>query len=168
MDPLENGQKAASKSITAKCFCGTRQSRNHASLFPCAFGMPGESAWLDRINGGSTANLSGGANQDSFSPDPAALPWTEQPCITLCGDSTWQESAAASGPSLRKRSEPLSSVGIFLREGSGSSANSPRVPRRSISRLSRREASLLVLSKKGSSFALPPFRPASRTTLRAL
>ena len=34
------------------------------------------------------------------------------------------------------------------------SANSPSVSRRSISRLSRREASLLVLSKKGSSFAI--------------
>ena len=45
--------------------------------------------------------------------------------------------------------------GDLLSEGSGSSANSPSVPRRSISRLSRREASLLVLSKKGSSFAIP-------------
>ena len=33
-------------------------------------------------------------------------------------------------------------------------ANSPSVPRRSISRLSRREASVLVLSKKRSSFAI--------------
>jgi hypothetical protein len=33
--------------------------------------------------------------------------------LTLCGDSTWQESAAAaSNPSLRKRSESLSSVRI--------------------------------------------------------
>ena len=111
---LENGPKTASKSRKTKCFCGTRQSRNHASLSPCVSGTPGESGWPGRINGGSTANLSGGANQDSFSPDPAALPWTEQPCITLCGDSTWQESAAASGPSLRKRSEPLSSVGILF------------------------------------------------------
>ena len=60
----------------------------------------------------------------------------------------------ASGPSPRKRSEPLSSVGGLLREGSGSSANSWRVSRRSISRLRRREASLLVLSKKESSFAI--------------
>src|SRR3984893_13901124 len=37
--------------------------------------------------------------------------------------------------------------GSSLSEGSGSSANSPRVPRRSISRFSRREASLLILSK---------------------
>ena len=139
----------------AKCFCGTRQSRNHASLFPCASGTPGESGWPGQTNGGSTANLSNGANQDSFSPGPTALPWAEQPCTTLCGDSTWQESAAASGPSLRKRSESLSSVGILLSEGSGSRARAPpRVPRRSNSRLSRREASLLVLSKKGSSFAI--------------
>ena len=54
---------------------------------------------------------------------------------------------------LRKRSEQLSSEEILLVETSGSSANSPSVPRRSISRLSRREASLPVLSKKGSSFA---------------
>jgi hypothetical protein len=39
-------------------------------------------------------------------------------------------------------------------EGSGSSANSLSVSRRSISRLSRQEAILLVLSKKGSSFAI--------------
>ena len=116
----------------AKCFCGTRQSRNHASLFPCASGTPGESGWPGRTNGGSTANLSNGANQDSFFPGPTALPWAEQPCTTLCGDSTWQKSAAASSPSLRKRSESLSSVGILLSEGSGSRARlPPRVPRRS-------------------------------------
>ena len=45
--------------------------------------------------------------------------------------------------------------GSSLEKRSGSSANSPRVSRRSNSRLSRREASLLVLSKKGSSFAIP-------------
>ncbi len=44
----------------------------------------------------------------ALSPDPAALPWAEQPCITLCGDSTRAESATAPGPSLRRRSEPLS------------------------------------------------------------
>jgi hypothetical protein len=27
-------------------------------------------------------------NQDSFSQDQSALPWAEQPCTTLCGDST--------------------------------------------------------------------------------
>jgi len=42
--------------------------------------MPGESGWPGQTNGGSTANLSGGANQDSFSPGPTALPWVEQPC----------------------------------------------------------------------------------------
>ena len=80
----------------------------------------------------------------------AGLPWAEQPCTTLCGDSAWQESAAAaSGPSLRKRSQPLSSVRIL------SSSKGPwRVPRRSNSRLSRREPSLLVLWKKGSSSAM--------------
>ena len=36
--PLENCQKTASKSRSAKCFCGTQQSRNHASLSPCAPG----------------------------------------------------------------------------------------------------------------------------------
>jgi hypothetical protein len=46
-------------------------------------------------------------------------------------------------------------LGILFSEGSGSRAkNSPRVPRRSNSRLRRREASLLVLSKKESSFAI--------------
>jgi len=47
--------------------------------------------------------------------------------------------------------------GSALSEGSGSRPRGlPRtVPRRSNSRLSRREASLLVLSKKESSFALP-------------
>ena len=74
----------------------------------------------------------------------------------MSGGSGWQESAAASGALLRKRSEALSSVDILLRSGSGSSlVQTPsRVPRRSISRLSRRAASLLVLSKKGSSFAI--------------
>src|ERR1700692_3108060 len=49
-----------------------------------------------------------------FSPGQTALPWAEQPCTTLCDDSAWQESAAAAAsPSLRKRSEPLSSVGIL-------------------------------------------------------
>jgi hypothetical protein len=38
-----------------------------ASLFPWTSGTPGESGWFERINGGSTANLSNGANQDSFS-----------------------------------------------------------------------------------------------------
>jgi hypothetical protein len=79
-------------------------------------------AWRERLargrtNGGSTANRSNGANQDSYSPDPTVLPWAEQPCTTLCGDSTWQETAAASGLSLRKRSEPRSSAGNPLREG---------------------------------------------------
>jgi hypothetical protein len=77
----------ASKSRKTKCFCGTRQSRNHASLSPCASGTLGESDWPGQTNGGSTANLSNGANHGSFSPDPTALPWAEQPCITLCGDS---------------------------------------------------------------------------------
>ena len=35
---------------------------------------PGESAWPDRTNGGSTANLSDGASQGSFSPGPTAPP----------------------------------------------------------------------------------------------
>ena len=52
----------------------------------------------------------------SFSPDPTALPWVEQPCITLCGDSTSAD-PAPSGPSLRKRSEPLSSGGILSKLG---------------------------------------------------
>ena len=39
--------------------------------------------------------------------------------------------------------------------GSGSSANSPSVSRRSISRLSRRKASLRFSQKKASSFAIP-------------
>ncbi len=92
-----------------------RQSRSHASLSPCASGIPGESGWPGRTNGGSTANLSNGANHDSFSPDPTALPWAEQPCTTLCGDSTSPDPPTASGPSLRKRSEPLSSVGIVFK-----------------------------------------------------
>jgi hypothetical protein len=37
-----NGQKTASRSRKPKCFCGRRQSRNHASLSPCASGTPGE------------------------------------------------------------------------------------------------------------------------------
>ena len=115
------------------------RSRNHASLFPCASGMPGESGWPGQTNGGSTANRSNGANHDSFSPGPTAPPWAGQRCTTLCGDSTRRESATASGPSPRRRSEPLSSVGILL-IGSGSSTNSLRVPRRSNSRLRRREA----------------------------
>jgi hypothetical protein len=80
--------KTASKSRKLKCFCGTRQSRNHASLSPCASGTPGENGWPGRINGGSTANRSNGATQASFFPGPTALPWAEQPCTTLCGDST--------------------------------------------------------------------------------
>ena len=71
---LENGQKTASKSRAAKCFYGRWQSRNHASLSPCAFGMPGESAWPGQSSDGSTASRSNGASQDSFSPVPAALP----------------------------------------------------------------------------------------------
>jgi hypothetical protein len=93
---LENGPKTASKSLIPKCFCGTRQSKNHASLSACASGTPGESGWPARTNGGSTANLSGGAHQDSFFLGPTALPWAAQPCTMLCGDSTWQQSAAAS------------------------------------------------------------------------
>src|SRR5271166_3070965 len=120
-------------------------------------------ARLERAAGpaGPTAalpqNRFNGANQASFSPGRAALPWAEQPCTTPCDDWAWQKSAAASGPSLRKRSESLSSVGILLILSEGSRSRpkgSPRVPRRSNSRLSRREASLLVLSKKGSSFAV--------------
>jgi hypothetical protein len=148
---LENGPKTASQSRKPKCFCGTRQSRNYASLSPCASGTPGESGWPGQTNGASTANLSNGANQDSFSPGQTALPWAEQPCTTLCDDSAWQESAAAAAsPSLRKRSEPLSSVGILSVKRLAPSKGSPRVPRRSNSRLSRREASLLVLSKGSS------------------
>jgi hypothetical protein len=75
------------KSRAAKCCCGIRRSRNPASLSPCVSGMPGESAWPGRINGGSTADLSLGANQGSFSPGRTVLPWAEQPSITLCGDS---------------------------------------------------------------------------------
>jgi hypothetical protein len=71
---LENGRKTASQLRAAKCFCGTRQSTNHASLFPCASGIPGESAWPGQTNGGSTANLSNGANHDSFFPGPTAPP----------------------------------------------------------------------------------------------
>jgi len=43
-------------------------------------------------------------------------PWAGQPCTTLCGDWAWQESAAAApaSPSLRKRSESLSSSGDSL------------------------------------------------------
>ena len=121
---------------------------------PCASGTPGGSDSPGQTNGGSTANLSNGANQDSFSQDRTALPWAEQPCTTLCGDSAWQQSAAASGPSLRKRSDSLSSRWrSSLSEASRSSVSSPRVSRCSNSRFSRREASLLVLSKKESSFA---------------
>ena len=54
--------------MAAKCFCGTPQSRNHASLSLCTSGMPGENTWPGRSSGGSTANLSNGANHDSFSP----------------------------------------------------------------------------------------------------
>jgi hypothetical protein len=67
-------RKLPQKLRAAKFCCGTRRSRNHASLSPCAFGMPGESAWPDRINGGSTGNLSYGASLDSFSPDQTAPP----------------------------------------------------------------------------------------------
>ena len=84
---LENGQKIASKSLKTKCFCGTRQSRNHASLSPCVSGTPGENGWPAQTNGGSTANLSNGASQDSFSRGPTVLRWAEQPSTTLCGDS---------------------------------------------------------------------------------
>jgi hypothetical protein len=47
---------------------------DRASLSPCASGTLGESGWPGRTNGGSTANLFNGANHDSFSPDPTALP----------------------------------------------------------------------------------------------
>src|SRR6202022_4264088 len=100
----ENGLSAASKSGKTKCFFGTRPSRNRPSLSPCASGTPGGSGWPALTNGGSTANLSNGANHGSFSPGPMGLPWVEQPCTTLCDDSAWQESAAAaSDPSLQKR-----------------------------------------------------------------
>ena len=46
----------------------------------------------------------------------------------MSGGSGWQESAATSGPSLRKRSEALSSVGILSRLGSGKSANHVKNP----------------------------------------
>jgi hypothetical protein len=32
------------------------------------------------------ANRQNGASQDSFFPDPTALPWAEQLCTTPCGD----------------------------------------------------------------------------------
>jgi hypothetical protein len=41
-------------------------------------------AWRE-TNRGSTANLSGGANPDSF-PGPNGAPLSGQPCTTLCGD----------------------------------------------------------------------------------
>jgi hypothetical protein len=53
-----------------------------------------ESGRSGRINGGSTGNLSNGANQDSFPPGPAALPWAEQPLhnalrrLNLAGESS--------------------------------------------------------------------------------
>ena len=53
---------------------GLGRLRNHASLFPCTSGTPGESGWPDRTNGGSIANLSYGASHNSFSPDPTAPP----------------------------------------------------------------------------------------------
>jgi hypothetical protein len=57
------------------------------SLSPCVSGTPGESGWPGRTNGGSTANLSNGANHNSFSPGPTALPWAEQPCTGVLGTS---------------------------------------------------------------------------------
>jgi hypothetical protein len=138
------------------------------ALSPCVSGTPGENGWPGQTNGGSTANLSNGAGQDSFSPDPTALPWAEQPCTTHCGDSTWQERAAASDPSLRKRSEPHSSAGILFSETSGSSANSPRF-RAALFRVSAdgRRACLSSQSKDPVSLFLA-FLSACRTTLRAL
>jgi hypothetical protein len=83
--------------------------------------------WLARTNGGSTANLSNGANQASFFPGPTALPWVAQPCTTLFGDWAWQESAAAPASlSLRKRSESLSSEGILSVERPAPCKGSPR------------------------------------------
>jgi hypothetical protein len=42
-----------------------------------------------------------------------ALPLSRAPCTTLCGGSTWQESATAPGTSLQRRSEPHSFRGIL-------------------------------------------------------
>jgi hypothetical protein len=52
---------------------GTQQLRNHASLFPYAFGMPGESDWPGRTNGGSTANLQWSQSRLLF-PGPNGAP----------------------------------------------------------------------------------------------
>jgi hypothetical protein len=50
-------------------------------------------AWRERLARPDQRRLyrkfSNGANQDSYSPDPTALPWAEHPCTTLCGDWAW-------------------------------------------------------------------------------
>jgi len=126
-------------------------------LRPCLVsGTPGERERLaqpdQRRLYRKSVNLFNGANQDSFSPDPTALPWAAQPCTTLCGD--WdlagerqqQQRAHHSGKDQGRFPRWESSLS---ERGPDSTANSLRVSRRSISRLRRRDASLLVLSKKG-------------------
>ena len=118
--------------------------------------MPGESGWPAR----PTAAL------PKISPlEPIRAPFPRAQRRPLEPGSPAQRSAATQ---LGRRAQqypahhsgedqsrfPLE--GSSLSEGYPALAQTPRgVPRRSISRLSRREASLLVLSKKGSSFAIP-------------
>jgi hypothetical protein len=50
-------RKLSQKIEGREVILGTRQSRNHASLSPCAFGVAGESGLPGQTNRGSTANL---------------------------------------------------------------------------------------------------------------
>jgi hypothetical protein len=70
---LENGQKTASQLRAVKCFCGTRQSTNHASLFPCASGIPGESAWPGQTNAALPQSLQWSQSRLLF-PGPNGAP----------------------------------------------------------------------------------------------
>jgi hypothetical protein len=122
-----------------------------ASLSPCAFGTPGENGWPADQRRLYRKSLQWSRPRLLF-PVPSGAPLDRAALRNAL--QRLNLARAASGRSLRKRSESLSLVGSLLRKGSGSSANSPRLSRRSISRLSRREAILLVLSKSGSSFAI--------------
>jgi hypothetical protein len=110
--------------------------------------------WPGRTNGGSTAKLSIGANQGSLFQDPTALPLSRAAHAQRFAATRLRRPPQTASGHHPKRSEALSSVWILSVEASVSSANFPSVPRRSISRLSREEASLPVLSKKGSSFPI--------------
>ena len=101
-------------------------SRNHASLFPCASGMHGESAWPGRTNGGSTENLHWSQRRSLEPSSPA-----QRSAATQLGRRAQQFPAHHSGEDQSRF--PLE--GSSLSEGDPALAQIPRAFRAALFRV---------------------------------